>query len=378
MNIEKFHKELIEELDNLINIFIHTLKEKNKKIVIWGTGKFGRVVYNSLKTVSEIPEIIGFGDNNIANNKKKLYNLTINNVDAYVNHPEILFVICSKWENDIRKQFDKLNLEYTVDAWAFLFKDMLIEYYQNYGRDVFPHSNNFYYFCNKASLLYIKNDVKEQLKSVMELTAENKYISIYQKRLDLILKGELSLARDYYSKELEYFDKNFYNSKHITNAETYVDCGGYIGDTVEDFINMVGNNNYRKIYVYEPDPDIYQKLTQCVTAHHFKNVILKQCAVGNKKIDNYSEFPTVKLDDDIDEEVTWIKMDIEGFELAALQGAKEIITKYHPKLAICLYHCVEDIYKIPLYIHELVPEYRFKFGQHFRGHWDFVLYADIY
>lgn len=59
----------------------------------------------------------------------------------------------------------------------------------------------------------------------------------------------------------------------------------------------------------------------------------------------------------IEELVTLIKMDIEGAEQEALLGAKRIISEYQPKLAICIYHRIEDLWEIPLLIKELNPEY---------------------
>lgn len=82
----------------------------------------------------------------------------------------------------------------------------------------------------------------------------------------------------------------------------------------------------------------------------------------------------------IDEElegkrVTFIKMDVEGAELAALQGAQHVIRKQHPKLAICVYHKPEDIIDIPSYILSLDPGYRL-FLRHYSPFEDeTVLYA---
>lgn len=73
--------------------------------------------------------------------------------------------------------------------------------------------------------------------------------------------------------------------------------------------------------------------------------------------------------------VTFIKMDIEGSELKALMGAKETIRKYKPKLAICLYHKKEDILEIPLYVKELLPEYKLYIRHHCNKHGETVLYA---
>lgn len=74
---------------------------------------------------------------------------------------------------------------------------------------------------------------------------------------------------------------------------------------------------------------------------------------------------------------TFIKMDIEGAELEALEGAKNTIVKSKPKLAICLYHKPDDLWKIPLYLKKLVPEYKFYIRHHSKVRWETVLYACI-
>ncbi len=56
--------------------------------------------------------------------------------------------------------------------------------------------------------------------------------------------------------------------------------------------------------------------------------------------------------------IDFINMDIEGSELKALVGAKKIILKYKPLLAISTYHRYDDKFRIPEYIFSLVPEYK--------------------
>ena len=77
------------------------------------------------------------------------------------------------------------------------------------------------------------------------------------------------------------------------------------------------------------------------------------------------------------EEVTFIKMDIEGAELKALKGAKNIILRDKPKLAISIYHKPEDIVEIPLFIKELVPEYKLYIRHYSNDSIETVLYAVI-
>lgn len=74
-------------------------------------------------------------------------------------------------------------------------------------------------------------------------------------------------------------------------------------------------------------------------------------------------------------DATFIKMDIEGAEMEALQGAKETIMRNHPKLAVCIYHSDEDMIRIAQYIHSLVPEYRLYVRHHTKREHETVLYA---
>lgn len=58
-------------------------------------------------------------------------------------------------------------------------------------------------------------------------------------------------------------------------------------------------------------------------------------------------------------------MDIEGAEQKALEGAIDIITSQHPKLAVCIYHSLEDFIMIPQIIHKLNPNYKI-YIRHYR------------
>lgn len=43
-------------------------------------------------------------------------------------------------------------------------------------------------------------------------------------------------------------------------------------------------------------------------------------------------------------------MDIEGAEQMALKDAQQIIIDQKPKLAICIYHSLKDLWEIPILI----------------------------
>ena len=73
--------------------------------------------------------------------------------------------------------------------------------------------------------------------------------------------------------------------------------------------------------------------------------------------------------------VTYIKMDIEGEEYEALEGAKKVITEQKPKLAVCIYHKAFDIFKLPRLILEMNPEYLFYLRHYSFEGGETVLYA---
>ena len=90
-------------------------------------------------------------------------------------------------------------------------------------------------------------------------------------------------------------------------------------------------------------------------------------------------FPVLTIDEAVARygmpRVDFIKMDIEGSELAALRGAESSMRRWRPKLAISLYHRPEDFFSIPIWISSLGLGYRF-FLDHYSIHQEeTVLYA---
>jgi len=88
---------------------------------------------------------------------------------------------------------------------------------------------------------------------------------------------------------------------------------------------------------------------------------------------------TLSIDDLVKERdldsVDFIKMDIEGAEMAALKGAEKTIKRFKPKLAISVYHKQDDMIVIPEYIHSLNSNYKFYLDYYtIVGH-EIMLYA---
>ena len=174
----------------------------------------------------------------------------------------------------------------------------------------------------------------------------------------------------------DYFDLDLIPS---CEDEVLVDLGAYIGDTALSFINNYGEDSYKKIYCYEinkenfgyleanmkPYEDIYLRLKGVYDEN--KEMFLKEngeLSSSQVSDDGNILVNMVCLDDDIKEEITIIKSDIEGSEVKALIGAKGHIINEHPKLLISIYHSNNDVWQIPKMIKEMDDSYRFYLRYH--------------
>lgn len=55
----------------------------------------------------------------------------------------------------------------------------------------------------------------------------------------------------------------------------------------------------------------------------------------------------------------FIKMNIEGAEIDGLLGGKKIVNCASPMLSICVYNLEDHLWRIPLFIHSQLKDYRF-------------------
>jgi hypothetical protein len=75
------------------------------------------------------------------------------------------------------------------------------------------------------------------------------------------------------------------------------------------------------------------------------------------------------------DEVTFIKMDLEGFETRALNGAANLIDICRPRMAITGYHYADDLLDIAHTIGHLAPDYALRLRHHSNYYYDSILYA---
>lgn len=214
-------------------------------------------------------------------------------------------------------------------------------------------------------------------------------------------------SRHIYIRQIKYrctYDRKFSKPYNMWNQyfphdiiklkdnEVFVDCGAYVGDTAKRFIKKV-KGKYKRIVCFEPDIYNCKKLSKLANVH--QNIVIYQKGTysTNKKIyfdgGGFSSSRISEMDGNGDEEIevialdditecqdmTFLKMDIEGAEWETLKGAAQIIKRRRPVLAICIYHSDEDMLRIPQMIKEEYPDYKLYIRQHFFLPLETVLYA---
>lgn len=229
------------------------------------------------------------------------------------------------------------------------------------------------------------------------------YYAILLFRLTQDRRYVLQVNRPY---EAQYFYSGLFE---LGGNESFVDAGAYQGDTAETFLQAVGGE-FKHIYSFEPDSKNYALLEAYKTklqgtglgdklstykaglwnesktlyfnasgnyGSHilFQHLDSSEDIVATENNSAYVPVDVVSLDETIQDDVSFIKMDIEGSEFPAVQGARRLITEYKPKLAIAVYHLPTDLVNIVEYIQNLDLGYKLGLRHHNYNLWDSVFYA---
>lgn len=139
--------------------------------------------------------------------------------------------------------------------------------------------------------------------------------------------------------------------KLVKPGDTVLDIGANIGYYTLILAGLVGDGG--KVYAFEPDPTNYDLLRRNVELNGYKNIVLVQKATSNQNgslrlylcadnkamhrvyasqycEDDFVEIEAVKLDDYFagrDEQIDFVKIDIEGAEYAAIEGMRSLLGK---------------------------------------------------
>ena len=174
---------------------------------------------------------------------------------------------------------------------------------------------------------------------------------------------------------------------------SFICCGSYDG---ENFRKMYSHFGFvKEMICYEPDPEIFGKLSRNV--EEFNRAHGSHIKSENAAISNFvgkSRFScegglgshlsstgdlivnVTTLDSAlVDCEPRFISMDIEGEEINALNGSKEVLKKFKPDLGICVYHHPSHVWEVPIFLHSLGLNYRFFLRNYTGFATETVLYA---
>jgi FkbM family methyltransferase len=209
---------------------------------------------------------------------------------------------------------------------------------------------------------------------------------------DAFIMSKLTLTNIDIMKVIERKQYFFDNPPWLySDDDILVDGGAFIGDSIMDFVKL-RHNAYKKIIAFEPDKGNFDLLLKNVEELNLKNVEAYNCGLHSEKTvlsfsasgDMMSAFTSdgdIQLQVDSidnvikDENVSIIKMDIEGSEMDALQGAEQTIARCRPIMMISAYHKKDDLYNIFDFINSKVDNYSFYFRCHKPMPIDAVLYA---
>lgn len=333
----------------------------SNRIALYGAGKYGKVALHNIKKYLPQLEIIFFIDDNNVRNDSDIEGLKVLSLhEAIKQEKNFNIIITNYYISSVLKKIEAEGFDLNK---VFFWGQFLIE-------DV----DYSYLVKNRDNLYSAYNSLGDNLSKII---FESMVSARINKNIDLL--GRTCETKQYFPQDI--FEWN--------DEEVFVDGGAYDGDTIEAFLECTGQK-YKYIYAFEPDKSNWKRLLNRAYTRNIKiynaglysetkNISFDSNRGGSSKVGETGAdtVQVIKFDDlDLPEKnISFIKMDIEGSELSALQGMKETIKKNKPKLAICIYHKLEDLWELPLYIKSLVPEYKLYIRNYTSYLDEIVLYA---
>ncbi|MDE6992815.1 MAG: FkbM family methyltransferase [Lachnospiraceae bacterium] len=352
--------------------------EKYQEIIIWGAclspeeiggdatspGYASEKLYGLLQSNGYADRIIFYVDSNKNIQGRSKYGREIVDPARILEYPHALVIICSISQMAIMKAIE--NMHAGNDC-------LFVPYYFLHGTAGHPY--------NKIYAKEYLEAHRHEINKFYDTTDQHT-----KKCLNIIFKSHESEEDDLYTKEffggtgayLDYFGDADIAPK---GDVTYIDVGAFCGETIEPVRKMY-QSRLKKCIAFEPNESSREKLQAYVTENSLGGLVdIFPYALGNKNctISFFANGGISKIVEDghngeieqLEQRVfdqlpdidlvgeLMVKMDIEGAELGALEGMRQLIQQHQPYLAICVYHREGDIYDIPHYLHSLYPGYRF-------------------
>lgn len=358
---EDFERRMLDNLSNY------------DEIIIFGAGIGGRQTYELLKSKGLAEKIRAFSDNH--QEKIGFY---------YMGCPVIA-------PDEIIQKYSLALI--LVSSTAF---NIILEQLIEMGID----RRNIYYFQPAGISLEQKHDMSfirqniQKFEFIYQLLQDEESRLIFRCLLNYrITKSTKWLDRlngVIQNEDKQYFDRRILDEYVFEDG--FVDAGAYTGDTLDSFYKHFPQwkGNY---YCLEASDEIYRQLNKKIKQMPLRKIYAYKYAVwseiGKLRFDSNSCGKGSRISDEgelvncapldellSDRNIDFIKMDIEGAEKRALMGARQLICRNHPILAVCIYHKPEDFFEIPMVIEDISgDEYEYYIRQYRYGLSETVLYA---
>jgi FkbM family methyltransferase len=352
-------------------------KDQNSRIFIYGIGKAGQDIYRTLSQKGIAA--YGFMDHRTHNMP------SINNIRVYQPNDETLTTAVRKEATVILAIHNReVHMPAIIENLRKLNYTRFVTMIDLY--DHFSQELGIRYWLTKRGYYC---EFENEIDIAYNLFADETSQAVYSATLQFRTTGDFALLPTP-DIEHQYFP---FDLPAWKSPLRLIDCGAYDGDAIRDFIKS--GYEIESLAAFEPDITNFKKLSSFTKENleGIQELVLFPCGAYSQTSQLHfssgqGEASSLALTGDstiqciaLDEALpnfapTLIKMDIEGAELEALLGSKELITTYKPGLAISAYHTPEHLWQIPILINEMSKgNYTFHLRAHAYNCFDTVLYA---
>lgn len=362
------------------------------KLAIFGAGETGQEFARKLKISRPDIEIVCFYDSYRKGSWENILirePAQIKNIDA-----SIVLVIASVFWSEIADIIDtKFPRKYKIIS-----NDLLNQcsHLASYG--------SFYFDTKMSAELESRlSAVNDKFQTVLdrEVLRELFDLRVYKKE-----KEFFSFVDQLTRRQKQTFETQDKYSRHLEfDSVGYVVEGGvYDGQDTYHFLEVLKKSkNFKRLFAFDPfleslfKGEYFEKIDTNSCEFH-ENVLwdteervgfkVDRANPANSKVLRESEIEkigftgkmhnTVTIDSFLKKTgvpVNLIKLDVEGAEMNVLNGAKDSILKWRPKIAVSIYHRKEHLLEIPEFLLSLHKDYKFSISVNNPSFVDMVLYA---
>ena len=356
----------IVECENVFLQKIRSARNQDRRVFILGAGSGGRVLLSGIKDNGlDIDAFLiekGYSKPSDAYGKTVYY---ISDLIKKDENPLILISIRNYDIESIQKRYNRAEFLYE-DLMSFWSIDSRIMSTDYIGENINLFSQTYNWLCDTKSRECFSAYINQKISG----------------KFDYLDK--LWIKEQYYVDEIVRFNE----------INSFVDCGAYNGDSYIEFLRAYESHMHEqyvgKAFLFEADNRNFELLEKNTSKDH--RAISYNLGVSDKEdilFFNNGNTTSSRLSDRgvneircnsidnllSDQHVGFIKMDIEGSELAGIRGAKSVIQREHPQLAICVYHKIDDLITIPQEIKQMWDGYKIFLRAHKPWSQEIVLYA---